>query len=440
MLASLKPSQQADILASLTDEEAAELEYDWGFWGRPAQQEPEGDWSNWLILAGRGFGKTRTGAEWVSAMAGRVPLIALVGETAADVRDVMIEGESGIMACSRPDTRPAYFKSLRKLIWPNGAEAHCYSGEDPDQLRGPQHNAAWIDELCKMQYAQDTWDQLSFGLRLRNGLAGPLEPRALITTTPRPLEVLRNIMADPDTVIVRGRTLDNAANLSPKFIKSIRRRYEGTRLGRQELDAEVLDDMPGALWTREMLARAGTKAKYQPADLRRVVIGVDPSGSDGETGGMQGIVAAAEFANGTFGVLEDASGQRSPQQWAKAAVALYYKYNADRIVAEKNFGGAMVEHTIRTAARDVPVTMVTASRGKHLRAEPIAALYEQERVRHCMRGMDGEEQSFAALEDQMCLTTNLGYEGESSPDRLDAAVWALTELSGGPRTQYFGVI
>lgn len=422
-LASLSNEKRLEILEGLTEEDFIQLEHDWGFWGRPEQIAPAELWSTWLILAGRGFGKTRTGAEWIREKKDTSPLIALVGETVADVRDVMIEGESGILRCSPKDERPIYTKSLRKLTWPNGAEAHCYSGEDPDQLRGPQHFAAWVDELCKMQYADETWDQLSFTMRKGE------HPQTLITTTPRPLKVLREIMAEIGTIITRGSTYDNADNLAPKFIETVKNRYEGTRLGRQELNAEILDDVLGALWTRKMIGLAASKRRYAISDLKRVSIGVDPSGTSKETGDKQGIVAAAEFNDGSFGVLEDASGHYTPHEWGAMACKLYHKYEADRIVAEANYGGDMVVSTIRSVDPNVPVVKVHASRGKNIRAAPIASLYEQCRVKHCLVGLYGEPQAFPEMEDQMCQMTNEEYEGDESPNELDAAVWALTDLA-----------
>lgn len=433
MLASLTDKERAEVLEGFSEEDFKQLEYDWAFWGRPEQQAPLDPWSTWLILAGRGFGKTRTGSEWVRQKKNYCAKIALVGETAADVRDVMIEGDAGILRCSPPDERPTYYKSLRKIVWPNGAEGHCYSGEDPDQLRGPEHSAGWVDELCKMQYAQETWDQLAFGMR-----AGD-EPQTLVTTTPRPLQILRDIIEEKGTVVTRGSTYDNAENLAPRFIENARNRYEGTRLGRQELNAEILDDVPGALWTREMIGNAAYNKSYSLSDLKRVVIGVDPSGSskkndkkkktDEGKGNKQGIVAAAEFRNGLFAILEDDTELRTPFEWGKAAVKLYHKYKADKIVAETNFGGDMVVSTIRSVEPNVPVKKVTASRGKSVRAAPIAALYEQHRVRHCLVGLYGERQEYTELEDQMCLMTDEEYEGSGSPDNVDAAVWALTELA-----------
>ena len=373
-------------------------------------------------MAGRGFGKTRVGAEWVRKIKDYHGRIALVGETAADVRDVMVQGESGILATSPPWDRPEYLPSKRELRWANGAIAKTYSGEEPDQLRGPQHEAAWYDELAKYQYAQEAWDQGQFGLRLGSW------PRTLVTTTPRPIPVIKTIMAGTSTVITRGSTYDNANNLAPSFLKAVREKYEGTRLGRQELLAEVLDDFPGALWSRDTINEAQYRGEVPK--FVRVVVAVDPSGFEDETGDSQGIVVAGKCREGFYYVIEDATVRLKPDGWGRRVIDMYKKHKADRIVAEQNFGGGMVRHVINTAMPEAPVTMVSASRGKHIRAEPIAALYEQKKVRHLV--------PFPALEDQMCMMTSQGYEGAGSPDRLDALVWALSELSQSGTVQFVG--
>jgi phage terminase large subunit-like protein len=348
--------------------------------------------------------------------------IAVVAETSADARDVLVEGESGILAVHPADFRPLYEPSKRRLTWPNGAVATLYNAVEPDQLRGPQHDAALCDELAKWRYARETWDQLQFGMRLG------LNPKRVITTTPRPIPLIREIMADAHTITTRGSTMDNAANLAPSFMQQIVARYEGTRLGRQELNAEMFDDVPGALWTRAMIdgeADAPKRVKEAPR-MRRVVIAVDPSGTSGageDQGDDIGIVAAGLGEDGRGYVLGDWSVNLSPAGWARRAVEAFDHFKADRIVAERNFGGAMVESTIRTARKSAPVKLVTASRGKVARAEPIAALYEQGKISHVG--------SFAALEDQLCSMTPEGYVGEGSPDRADALVWALTELMLG---------
>lgn len=420
-LASLSEQQRAAILADLSDREIVELEYDWRFWARPNQLAPAGEWLTWLVLAGRGFGKTRCGSEWVRSIAtGKTPLapgshnrIAIVAETAADARDVLVEGDSGILSVHPADFRPNYEPSKRRLTWPNGAVATLYNAVEPDQLRGPQHDAAFCDELAKWRYARETWDQLQFGLRLG------AKPRQVITTTPRPIPVLKEILASSTTVPTRGSTFENAANLAPSFLTQIVGRYEGTRLGRQELNAEILDDLPGALWSRDDIdARRLTTAP----ELQRVVVAVDPSGTKGasDDGDDIGIVVAGKGIDGRGYVLADRTCKLSPDGWGRRAVAAYQEFRADRIVAERNFGGAMVEHVIRTIDPRVSYKEVTASRGKVARAEPVAALYEQKRVSHVG--------SMPELEDQMCQIDVSGYVGEGSPDRADALVWALTEL------------
>ncbi len=402
------------------------LRTNWPAMGRREQQLPHGDWLTWLILAGRGFGKTRTGAESIRALVcgdgplarGRYGRIALIAETAADARDVMVEGPSGILAVHPRSYRPTYEPSKRRLTWPNGAVATLYNATEPDQLRGPQHDLAWLDEFAKWHYANETWDQLQFGLRLGQN------PRQIITTTPRPIPILHQIIAASNTVVTRGRTLDNAANLAPSFLTQVVSKYDGTRLGRQELNAEVLDDVPGALWTREMIDRARTKVTLP--DFQRVVVAIDPSGArntDDDDADSIGIVVAAKGIDGRGYVLADRTCRLSPDGWGRRAVQAYREFGADRLVAERNYGGAMVEHVIRTADKTVSYSEVVASRGKVIRAEPVAALYEQGRISHV-----GE---FSALEDQLCQFAADGYLGDGSPDRADALVWAITELMLG---------
>ena len=396
LLASLPEADRAKALDGLSETQFDALAWDWRFWGRPEQIAPEGGWLTWIINAGRGFGKTRAGAEWVrSIVCGSTPLargaygrIALIAETAADARDVMVEGDSGILSVHPPGFRPLYEPSKRRVTWPNGAVATLFNATEPDQLRGPQFDAAWCDELAKWAYARETWDMLQFGLRLG------INPKQLVTTTPRPIPVLREIMAAASTVVTRGATRDNSANLAPAFVKSITDRYAGTRLGRQELEAEILDDVPGALWTRAMMDACRVQAV---PDLQRVVVAVDPSGTKGaEDGGDSiGIVVAGKGVDGIAYVLADRTCKLSPDGWGRQAITAYREFKADRIVAERNFGGAMVEHVIRTVDRSVSYREVTASRGKVARAEPVAALYEQGRVKH--------SRAFTAMEDQMCL-------------------------------------
>ncbi len=427
-LASLPNSERAAFLASLSEHEAAVLQYDWRFWAREQQLPPPGDWITWAAIAGRGFGKTRLGAEWVrgEVEAGCAGRLALVAETAADARDVMVEGDSGILATSPPWNRPLYEPSKRRLTWPNGATASTFSAEDPSQLRGPQFDLAWADELAKWRYAQETWDMLQFGLRLGD------RPRQLITTTPRPLPLLKQIIADPKTVTTRGRTFDNAANLAESFLIQIRKRYEGTRLGRQELDAEIIDDVPGALWVRSNLDR--DRVRDAPASLRRVCIAIDPPVTSGENADECGMIAAAIGLDGQGYVLGDLTTQGdTPNEWARKAVLAYRRYEADFIVAEVNNGGEMIKTIIHNIDPNVPVKEVRASHGKATRAEPVSALYEQHRVHHVG--------TLARLEDQMCVMTTDFDKATAgfSPDRVDALVWAMTALMLGPAPSEPGV-
>lgn len=421
-LRALPPRERVRVLAELRDDEAEALLCDWQAWARKEQLAPGGDWLTWLILSGRGWGKTRTGAEWVIGRARKNPRwrIALVARTAADVRDTMVEGESGILACSPPGFFPEYEPSKRRLTWPNGAMATTFTAEEPDALRGPQHHDAWADELASWKYLEDTWDNLQFGLRLGE------RPRVLVTTTPRPVKVLRELMADPTTHITRGSTYDNAANLAATQLAKYRKKYEGTRLGRQELHGEVLDDVPGALWLRGSLDDLRVK---QAPEMVRVVIGIDPAVTSGEESDDTGIVAAGKGVDGHFYVLADRTCHLSPDAWARRALVAYDEFEADRIVPEVNNGGDLVEHTIRTVRKSAPVKAVRASRGKRVRAEPIAALYEQGKVHHVG--------SLAELEDQMC--TFLPEGGEGSPDRVDALVWALTDLSEEGEVSFDGI-
>jgi predicted phage terminase large subunit-like protein len=413
-LASLPNATRTKLLNSLPRRTLYTLDHDWPLRGREAQQPPEGDWRVWLLLAGRGFGKTRTGAEFVRSRisAHRARHIALVAPTAADARDVMIEGESGLLAVSTRGQRPIYEPSKRRLTWPNGAIATTYSADEPERLRGPQHDFAWCDELAAWRYPA-AWDMLMFGLRLGS------DPRAVVTTTPRPTKLIKALVADPKVVVTRGTTYDNRGNLAPGFLEQIVRRYEGTRLGRQELDAEILEDVPGALWGHGMIDAARVASVPQ---LTRIVVAIDPASGSGEHSDETGIVVAGKDAGGHGYVLADLSDRYTPTEWARAAIAAYRTHGANRIVAEVNNGGEMVEATLRMVDPNVAFTAVRASRGKVARAEPVAALYEQGRVHHLG--------ALPRLEDQMCCFAHdfdrdtAGY----SPDRVDALVWALTEL------------
>lgn len=398
----------------------------WREIARPEQLPPDGDWLVWGYIAGRGAGKTRAAAEWANEKARENPgcRIALVGRTPADVRDVMIEGESGILACAGT-RRPVYESTKRKLTWPNGATAHAYSAEVPAQLRGPQHHFSWCDEPAAWTDARkgdvlDTaWNNLMLGLRLGRN------PQCVATTTPKPNALIRTILARASTVVSRGSTYDNLANLAPSFREQVLATYEGTRIGRQELLGELLEDVEGALWT---LARieAGRIPENAAPDMARVVVAVDPSGGSGPNNDEQGIVVAGLGVDGDLYVLADRSCRLSPHGWASRAIAAYREFSADRIVAEVNFGGAMVESTIRQVDKLVPVQVITASRGKVQRAEPIAALYEHTPARVHHVG------ALPQLEDQM--TTWTPADG-TSPDRVDALVWALTDLTSGMGAQ-----
>jgi phage terminase large subunit-like protein len=396
--------QRRTILASLSEDDAYQLLYDWPFWARPEQRPPLGDWVHWAILAGRGFGKTRTGAETVRHWARHYSLVNLIGPTADDARDVMVQGESGILAICPSAERPVYRKSERKLIWPNGAESLIFTADEPERLRGKQHEKLWADEFCAWRYANEAFDQAMLGLRLGNA------PQAIWTTTPRPIKPLRELLADPATVVTRGTTYDNRANLATAFFSSITKKYEGTRLGRQELLAEILEDTPGALWKRANIDM-GRVVKAPQLDL--IIVGVDPSATS--TGDEAGVVTVGG-TGGEIYTLGDDSLQGSPVEWARAAVTAYHRHNANYIAAESNQGGEMVTAVIATVDPTVPVRLVHASRGKATRAEPVAALYEQGRAHHVG--------AFPALEDEMCMWT----PGDASPNRMDALVWAATKL------------
>ncbi len=344
--------------------------------------------------------------------------IALVGESFTDVRDVMVEGVSGILAVHDRFDRPLWEPSRRRLQWRTGAVAQCFSAEDPASLRGPQFECAWLDELAKWRQAEEVFDMLQFGLRLGD------HPRQLITTTPRPVPLLKRLLADPRSVVSRARTQDNSAHLAAEFLDSVVSRYAGTRLGRQELEGELIEDRPDALWTRDMIERARVT---QAPPLARIVVAVDPPAASHRRADRCGIVAAGIDGNGRIHVLADETlGAARPAAWASAAVALYHRLEADLLVAEVNQGGDMVASVIGEVDATVPVRKVRATRGKFLRAAPVAQLYEQGRVHHVG--------AFPALEDEMCLFGPGGLDSGRSPDRLDALVWAVTELALKPRS------
>ncbi len=420
-LALAPETERAAFLEKIGQDGALSLLTTWrGFLARPDQLSPGGDWIIWLALAGRGWGKTKTGAEWVreEVDAGRARSVALVAETYADARQVMVEGDSGLLGCYPEDdpNRPHYLPSQKKLIWPNGAVGLHFDAREPGQLRGPQFDLAWCDELAKWRYARETWDQLQFGLRLGE------HPRVMITTTPRPIELIKELIAraasGDGVVVTRGKTADNRGNLAGSFMKEIHDKYAGTRLGRQELDAEILEDTPGALWTRTNL---DVHRKAEAPELRRIVVAVDPPATSNENSDEAGVVAVGEGVDGQGYVLSDGSfGPATPNEWGRRAFALFDEFEADKVVIETNQGGDMAEDVLRSIRPNAPIRRVHASKGKVARAEPIASLYEQGRISHIG--------AFSELEDQMTLMTHHGYEGSGSPDRVDALVWACTEL------------
>ena len=404
------------VMVVASDEKEAPEEWRAFRWNERAngrQFAPDGKWAVWLLMAGRGFGKTRAGAEWVrerinSAGSRR---IALVAPSPEDVRNVMVEGVSGLLQVFPPWFKPVYEPSKRKLTWPNGTTALGFSSHEPDRLRGPQFDTAWCDELASWKHARETWDNLQFGLRLGGN------PRCAVTTTPKPIALLRELKGRDDVFVTTGSTYENRAHLPREYIEHIRRRYEGTRTGRQEIYAELLDQSEDALWERDWIE----EARVQSApELSRIVVSVDPAVSSRASSDETGIIVAGVDEDRHVYVLEDASGRMSPDSWARRAIAMLDKYGADRIIGESNNGGDLVEHTVRTAyeGRSAPYKSVRASRGKYARAEPVSALYEQGKAHHVGR--------LDALEDQMCTWTP-GSEG--SPDRMDALVWAITELT-----------
>lgn len=426
-LASATPEAVEDFLSGLSENALLSLPWMFEFWALPHQLPPDGVWRTWVIMGGRGAGKTRAGAEWVRAEVegprpmdpGRSSRVALVGETVDQAREVMVFGDSGILACSPPDRKPVWEATRKRLVWPNGAVAQVFSAHEPEALRGPQFDAAWVDELAKWKKAGEAWDMLQFALRLGR------HPRQVVTTTPKNVATLKAIIGNPTTVVTHAPTIANKAHLAASFLDEVYARYGGLTQGRQELDGELIEDLDGALWTAAMIeaAQAG------PSDvegLSRIVVAVDPPTTARAGSDACGIVVVGAHVSGPSRewravVLEDASVRgASPDQWARAAVAAADRHGADRVVVEVNQGGDMVEGVLRSVDSLLPVRKVTATRGKHIRAEPVAALYEQGRVKH-VRGL-------GALEEQLMQMTVTGFQGKGSPDRLDALVWALTDL------------
>jgi predicted phage terminase large subunit-like protein len=411
-----------DALLSLDGDAILALVHDWWVYARPDQCIPDGDWETWLILAGRGWGKTRTGAEAVRQMVsnGSARRIALVGRTAGDVRDVMVEGPSGILSVFPAEERPIYEPSKRRITFHTGAIATTYTGDKPDQLRGPEHDVAWCDELAAWRYATEAWDNLCFGLRLGKC------PRTIVTTTPRPTRLIRELATDDRGAVhvTRGSTYDNRANLPEAFIHRLEQKYNGTRIGRQEIEAMLLEQAEGALWSLSQID--DLRVQTIPV-LSQVVVAIDPAVTSGEGADETGIVVAGKTADGKGYVLEDLSGKYTPSEWARKAISAYERHNANRIIGEVNNGGDLIERNLRVENASIPYRGVRASRGKYLRAEPVSALYEQGRVHHV--GV------FPDLEDQM---TQWAPGDPHSPDRLDALVWAFTDLLVEYRTFQVG--
>jgi phage terminase large subunit-like protein len=432
-LLKLPPADRKKVMRRLSDDEMEALLYDWKFWARPEQLPPAPEtYTTFGIVAGRGSGKTRAAAEMVreevaSERSGR---LILIGANAADVRDVIIEGESGILEISPPWDKPKWEPSKRRLTWKNGATALCVGAHDPDAFRGPQSDFFWADEIAKWQYAQEAWDNAVFGNRLGK------HPRRVFTTTPKPIKLVRSLLGrdvprdgetmgqrDPSIVLApKMSTYDNLANLAASFVKDVFKKYQGTRLGRQELMGELLLDVPGALWTLDLIDVNRVSIEHCPrqADFTRIVVALDPAVTSGEESNETGIIVVGKTWNDHFYVLRDRSGRHTAFEWATIAVQEFLNQQADRIVAEVNNGGDLVGAQIRIVAPNVPYSDVHASRGKRTRGEPVAALYEQGRVHHVG--------AFDVLEDQMI--TWIPDAGEDSPDRADALVWGITELAG----------
>jgi len=406
------------LFEEMTPLECARLLHDWAFWARDDQAPPPGDWIIWLILAGRGAGKTRAGAEAVRRWAETYPIVNLIGATLADARDIMVRGESGILACCRRDERPEFHATDMRLEWPNGAVSTLFSAEEPDRLRGKQHMKLWCDELAAWRQP-DAFDQAMLGLRLGD------KPQAIVTTTPRPSKIIKALAAGKDTIVTRGSTFDNKAHLARAFFERITARYKNRALGRQELFAEIVDEAPGALWTRALLERQRVTPEAAPREFAEIVVAVDPPARSGSKSDECGLIVAAKAEGGLFYVLADLTSQgETPGAWGARVGAAFRGFRANRVVAEINNGGDMVAEVLRQSEPNLPVRPVHATRGKFLRAEPIAAAYE--------RGLVFHIGALAKLEDQLCALTPdfdrraMGF----SPDRADALVWALADLLG----------
>jgi len=422
-MADLSTEEREEFLNALSPDEQKVLQYTWEFWARKNQLEPAGDWRTWMILAGRGWGKTRAGAEWVNEMArsGKYRRMHLVGATASDIRDIMVEGPSGIIDTSPPWFKAQYRPTKRRVEWPNGAWALAFSADEPERLRGEQCEAAWCDELAAWRYPE-AWHQLMLGLRLGD------HPRVVITTTPKPTALIKKLFVARTTHLTSGSTFENFDNLAAAFTEEIVSQYDGTRKGRQELYAEILTDAEGALWKSDDIEERRIE-KLQVPEMERIVVAVDPAMTFGESASETGIVVCGKSYQDHGYVLRDASGRLRPDAWARKVIALYHEYEADaasvKVVAESNQGGELVKHTIQVYDDTVPIKLVHASKNKQTRAEPVAGVYEQERIHHVGY--------FPELESQM-----VEWEpGMPSPDRLDAMVWGFTELFIGANITRF---
>ena len=417
-LVDLNLDTRVQLLEEMTPLECAQLFHDWRFWARDDQAPPPGDWIIWLVLAGRGAGKTRAGAEAVRAWVDTYPIVNLIGATIADARDIMVRGESGILACCRRDERPRFLTADLRLEWPNGAISQLFSADEPDRLRGKQHMKLWCDELAAWRQP-DAFDQAMLGLRLGD------KPQAIVTTTPRPSKIIKSLAAGKDTIVSRGSTFDNKAHLARAFFERMTARYMGRDIGRQELLAEIVEETPGALWSRALLERQRVAPEAAPKEFAEIVVAVDPPARSGSKSDECGLIVAAKAENGLFYVLADLTSQgETPGAWGARVGAAFRGFKANRVVAEINQGGDMVTEVLRQSEPNLPVHAVHATRGKFLRAEPIAAAYE--------RGLVFHIGTFTKLEDQLCALTPdfdrraMGF----SPDRADALVWALADLLG----------
>src|SRR6202034_1069295 len=387
----LEPGARVRLIESMTPLECSQLYHDWAFWARSDQAPPPGDWIIWLILAGRGAGKTRAGAEAVRHWINTYPIVNLIGATLADARDIMVRGESGILACCRRDERPQFHATDLRLEWPNGAVSMLFSAEEPDRLRGKQHMKLWCDELAAWRQP-DAFDQAMLGLRLGD------RPQAIVTTTPRPTKIIKALSAGKDTILTRGSTFDNKAHLARAFFDRITARYNGRSIGRQELFAEVVEETPGALWTRALLERQRVAPEAAPKEFAEIVVAVDPPARSGSKSDECGLIVAAKAQNGLYYVLADLTSQgETPGAWGARVGAAFRGFKANRVVAEINQGGDMVTEVLRQSEPTLPVHAVHATRGKFLRAEPIAAAYERSLVFHVG--------TFSKLEDQLCALT-----------------------------------